>query len=157
VLAADGGAPGHVTFGFAAIAYLKAGPGLALMAKPFLINLSRGGFGAPPTIYALPGVSQTPTIELVSDYGDQGIFDTAATLVALGPTPGGIKYVSEAIPIGHTDGACDVDGKIVPVTPDKAFDVQFSGAFHGRERYLFTHGRWKPSGRQADLEDVCNG
>jgi hypothetical protein len=39
----------------------------------------------------------------------------------------------------------------------RAFDVQFAGAFRGRERYVFTQGRWRPSGRQADLEDVCDG
>lgn len=114
--AAGGGAPGHVTFGYAAIAYLKAEPTLALMAKPSLISMSRGGFGAPPTIQSLPGVSATPTIELVSSYGDQGIFDTAATLLALGPTPIRSSPWTRQNPIGHTNGPCDIDGKIVPVT-----------------------------------------
>lgn len=146
---------GHVTFGYASIAYLRAGPALTLMAKPLLLNLSRGGFGAPPTIQALTGVSQAPTIELLSSYGNQGIFDTSATLVSLGPTPQAIS-VSDAIPIAHSaPGPCDIKGKIVPGTPDKAFDIQFSGAFRGRERYVFSRGKWRPSGRQADLQGVC--
>jgi hypothetical protein len=74
---------------------------------------------------------------LISSYGNQGIFDAAVTLVALGPTPAAFKTLSEAIPIGHTaPGPCDIAGKIVAVTPDKAFEILFSGAFHGRERFV---------------------
>lgn len=147
---------GHVTFGYASIAYLEAGPRLALMAKPLLINLSRGGFGAPPTIQALEGVSQTPMIALISSYGNQGVFDDAVTLVALGPTPAALRTVSDSIPIGHAaPGPCDIEGKIVPVTPDKAFDIQFSGAFHGRERVVLAHGQWTPRGAEPDLQSLC--
>ena len=93
---------------------------------------------------------------LISSYGNQGVFDAAVMLVALGPTPAAFKTLSEAIPIGHTaPGPCDIAGKIVAVTPDKAFEILFSGAFHGRERFVFAHGKWTPSGRQADLQAIC--
>jgi hypothetical protein len=45
---------GHVTFGYASVAYLAAGPKLALIAKPLLINLSRSGTG--PSIDSLAPV-----------------------------------------------------------------------------------------------------
>jgi hypothetical protein len=148
-------AVGHVTFGYASVAYLAARPKLALVAKPLLINLSRGGFGAPPTIQELAGVSQTPTIDLLSSYGNQGTFDTSATLVTLGPTPRTIG-VSDAIPIAHSaPGPCDIEGTIVPATLDKAFDIRFSGAYHGRERFVLTHGRWTPTGPEIDLTAFC--
>ncbi len=158
VLAAAGnGPPGHVTFGYATIAYLEVKPKLSLEAKPFSNNMSRGGFGAPPGIVALPGISKTPTIELISSYGDQGISDATATLVELGPTPGAIKYVSDAIPLDHTNAPCEIHGEIVPVSPDKKFDVQFSGGFHGRNHYVFGKGQWVLRGPQADLVEVCDG
>jgi hypothetical protein len=145
----------HAAQGFATVAYLAAEPKLALMAKPFQIELSRGGFGAPPDIHALPGVSRTPTIELVSGYFDQGVGDDVATLLALGPTPHEIRYASDAIAIGHSSGRCDIEGEIVPVTPDKAFVVRFSGAFHGHEGYAFAHGQWTLRGPEADLNALC--
>ena len=92
--------------------------------------MSRGGFGAPPTIRALPRVSRTATIELVASYGDQGISDSDATLIALGPTSDAIRYVSDAIALDHTNGPCEIVGKIRPVTRDETFDVQFSGTYH---------------------------
>ena len=148
-------AVGHVTFGYASVAYLAAGPKLAPISKPLLLNLSRGGFGAPPTIQALAGISQTPTIELLSSYGNQGIFDTSATLVSLGPTPATIA-VSDAIPIAHSaPGPCNIKGEIVPVTLDRAFDIRFSGAFQGRERFALEHGRWTPTGPDIDLTTIC--
>lgn len=117
--------------GFVTITYLTAKPNLAPMAKPFLIEASQGGWGAPPVIHLLRGLSQTPMLELEGGYFDQGIGDTDVRLVALGATPETLR-VGGAIGVGHSNNRCDIEGKIVPVTPDKAFDVQFSGSFHGR-------------------------
>jgi hypothetical protein len=155
-VAASFGAPMgyHAATGFATITYLSARPKLTPMAKPLLIEASQGGWGAPPDIHALGGVSQTPMVALESGYFDQGIGDADVRLVALGPTPEAIQ-VSGPIAVGHSDGRCDIEGKIVPVTPDKAFDVQFRGAFHGREHFVFTQGQWTPAGAEPDLSALC--
>jgi len=146
----------HAANGFATITYVTAAPKLAPIAKPFLIEASLGGWGAPPDIHLVRGLSQTPTVELEGGYFDQGIGDNDVRLVALGPTPGTIQ-VSGPIAVGHSDGQCDVEGKIVPVTPDKAFDVEFHGGFHGREHFVFNQGRWTPIGPEPDLRAACSG
>ena len=158
-VAASFGAPMgyHAASGFVTITYVTTKPKLAPVAKPFLIEASRGGWGAPPDIQAVRGLSQTPMVELEGGYFDQGIDDTDVRLVALGPTPETIHGVSGSIAVGHSDSRCDIEGKIVPVTPDKAFDVQFSGAFHGRERFVFNQGQWTPAGAAPDLSALCSG
>jgi hypothetical protein len=147
----------HAANGFVTITYLTAEPKLAPTAKPFLIEATKGGWGAPPDIHLLRGVSQTPMVELEGGYFDQGIGDDDVRLIALGPTPQTIREVSDTIAVGHSDNRCDIKGKIVPVTPDKAFDIQFSGNFHGREHFVLKQGRWTREGAEPDLRTLCSG
>jgi hypothetical protein len=68
---------------------------------------------------------------------------------------GARSAVSDLIPFAHGDRLCHVKGAITPLAPDKALVIRFSGSYHGRERYVFAHGRWTPRGPEPDVEAVC--
>lgn len=132
----------HADSGYATIAYLAARPVLALQGKPYLITGSDGGWGQPPGLRLDNSLNTMPVLEVTSGYFDWGEGDDQVELYRLGRTIDAVGPISDTIPIRITKDACDVEGTIKPVTPDKVFEVRYSGTHHGPQRYVFSQGSW---------------
>jgi hypothetical protein len=149
----------HADGGYASVAYLTTHPTLTLQGRPFHLEGTMGGWGEPPQVTVLTGVSRAPMLQVLSGYYNQGEGDSSAYLVALGPSIDRVELVSDGIPLSYTnaatpDSGCDIDGKIVPVTPDKVFEVRYSGSFEGRVRYRRTAGGWEAA-EPVELREHC--
>jgi len=164
-LVSDGeyqGDAAHVTGGYASIAYVVVGPGLSPQGPPFGISATMGGFGGPPLIKPTASIGRLKTLQVEMGYFNQGEGSSSAELVELGPTIKDVDVVADEIPLSYTISAganyhCDISGKITPVTPDRAFDVVYSGSYHGRRRYQRAPDGWAPVlPTDEDLHDLCH-
>jgi len=145
----------HAASGFASVIYLAALPRLVVLGKPFLINVTMGGWGAPPDLALFAGLGPAPTLEITGGYFDQGIGDSVATLLELGPTADKVRYVSDDIPLTHYQAPCEIGGTIVPIESGKAFEVRYSGSYKARVRYDYAGGEWSAAHPVDDLAAHC--
>ncbi|MFI4936620.1 MAG: hypothetical protein ACHP7N_18595 [Caulobacterales bacterium] len=150
----------HALGGYASVTYLVAGPPLALQGQPYILQGTMGGFGAPPQVTLLTGVSRWPMLEVESAYFNMGEGDGSAYLVSLGPTIKDVETVAEDIPVSYTNSVgggrgCEISGKIVPLVQDQTFEVRYSGAWKGRQTYRLGEGGWTPDPTPKDLHVLC--
>ena len=163
-LVSDGeyqGVAAHVTGGFASIAYVVAGPALSVQGQPFGISATMGGFGGPPLIKPTATIGRLTTLQVETGYFDQGEGSSSVELVELGSTIKDVSVVADEIPMSYTISAgsnyhCDISGRIAPVTQDRAFDVVYSGAYHGSRRYQRSKQGWAPVSPTEDLRHLCH-
>lgn len=133
-------APSPATFGTLAVHYLRAeGDGFALAgAWPFAIG--GGAMGNPPDWELDSRLTRWPVVVARTLEGGQGIFGEFTALYSL--TPGGPKPLggfrssysdaSGQLPEGQ---APEIQGRIVRIEKDSAFEVEFTGTARFRQIY----------------------
>lgn len=155
----DGQGPdGHVSPGAVAIHYLQRTPDgfRRLPADPLIVD--GGTFGNPPDWTIQQGLLPGPALVASSGGTWQGYTCSGASVVELTPERPVLRagyvrlYYSNGGAVEDESKAQEMEGRLLPGTPGRAFVVQYSGASTARVTWrLAADGTYRPADEPADL------
>lgn len=152
------GEDAHVSPGAVAIHYLQRTPDgfRRLPAAPLIVD--GGTFGNPPEWTLQQGLLPNPALVATSGGTWQGYTCSGASVVELTPERPVLRagyvrlYYSDGGAAEDESKAREMEGRLLPGTPGRAFVVQYSGASQARVTWrLAADGSYKPVDEPADL------